>query len=110
MISCSSCVYYTDTNFDAIAFSHTDSSRTSLVLSRVHRLPLPVTVHTMPSQIQKIEQEDTEVPPDLFHHLSSEAQKRLPNAMKTFLRSLEDAPEMTSLANGALRYMSPLWF
>ncbi|KAF8590039.1 L-tyrosine:2-oxoglutarate aminotransferase [Ramaria rubella] len=40
--------------------------------------------------------------PDLAHHLSHEAQERLPNTMKTFLRSLENAPalSMISLANG----------
>jgi aromatic amino acid aminotransferase I / 2-aminoadipate transaminase len=55
----------------------------------------------MPSQMEQVDEDQARVAPDLFHHLSSEAQKRLPNAMKTFIRSLYDAgPQMTSLANG----------
>lgn len=54
----------------------------------------------MSPQMEKGDHEQSKTTPDLFHHLSQEAQRRLPNAMKTFLRSLEDAPAMTSLANG----------
>ncbi|KIJ26428.1 hypothetical protein M422DRAFT_212501 [Sphaerobolus stellatus SS14] len=38
--------------------------------------------------------------PDLSHHLSQEARDRLPNTMKVFLRTVEDASQLVSLANG----------
>jgi len=37
---------------------------------------------------------------DLSHHLSVEARERLPNMMKVFLRTVEDASQLVSLANG----------
>lgn len=52
--------------------------------------------------MERVNHEQPNVPLDLSHHLSQEAQKRLPNMMKTFLRSLEGAPQMLSLANGTL--------
>ncbi|KAF8511135.1 L-tyrosine:2-oxoglutarate aminotransferase [Hysterangium stoloniferum] len=42
----------------------------------------------------------------LYHHLSNEARERLPNSMKTFLRTVEDAPQLISLANGKPPYIA----